>query len=192
MPSLKDASESEEAVAMMVVSHGVLLKHIFRQFTLRLPARTIYMGSWRNWNVVCSQSLNIRQWSNTGYLELHFSPSTSLHTQGLPAHEIEYRKGMGGITKDWMTLSVEPMKSGSGRDKLDGHQSIPSETDMNIDETNMQLMPVPERGKSFPFSWVTLIVTVNGTAHLRSLKRTGGGIGSAKFDKCQTTLHKFL
>ena len=192
IPSLEDASKSEEAVAMMVVSHGVMLKYISRQFTSQLPAGSLYHGSWKDCNVLCPQSLDIRQWSNTGYLELHFSPVKTLQHHNLFAPVLDYRKGMEDVTKDRTSSLAEAVKLRSDKDKLDDGQRIQFGAASNMEERNMHLKAVPKRTKNFPDSWITLIVTVNGTMHLRSLKRTGGGIGSAKHDKHQKTLHDLL
>jgi broad specificity phosphatase PhoE len=40
--------------------------------------------------------------------------------------------------------------------------------------------------------WTTTIKTVNGRAHLKGLKRTGGGVGSAKFEEGQKTMESFF
>ena len=37
-----------------------------------------------------------------------------------------------------------------------------------------------------------LINTVNGKDHLKHLKRTGGGVGSSKFDDKQKTIESFF
>ncbi|KAF2497904.1 phosphoglycerate mutase-like protein [Lophium mytilinum] len=40
--------------------------------------------------------------------------------------------------------------------------------------------------------WTTVIETVNGKSHLQGFKRTGGGVGSAKYDAGQKTLDTFF
>ena len=192
MPTLKDASRFEDSVTM-VVSHGIMLKYIFRQFALRLPTKPLFIGSMSECNVVYSQSMeDLLHWSNTGYLELHFHRSGSLQTQEFHASMVKSRGGPRRIETHLTSSQTKSLISTTDEEKFCDLYRVRPDIEVNKDEANMLSKVTPDNGKDFPNLWKTLIVTVNGTLHLRSLKRTGGGIGSAKYDKRQTTLHRFL
>ncbi|RMZ74239.1 phosphoglycerate mutase family [Pyrenophora seminiperda CCB06] len=52
--------------------------------------------------------------------------------------------------------------------------------------------PSPAGMSRITQGWTTTILTINGKDHLRSLKRTGGGVGSARHDASQKRIDTFF
>ena len=134
---------AESVVA--VVSHGIILNHLWRCFMKLFPKRSVALAP--GLELVGDRTVGLDylgSWSNTGYLELHIQQAIT---------------------------DVDAVKSNS-------------------------LQPVPQpprRNTDFPPTSLKMVVkTVNGTEHLKSLKRTRGGVGSAKYDEGQKKIESFF
>ena len=191
IPTLRTVSNVDNSV-IIVVSHGIILKYVLRQFALRLPTRSLFLGVREESNIIDLKSLDdLCQWSNTGYVELRFERSKCT------SYERDYASS-GDSGEEAVRSGAKSTSSGSGSSNVGNCENKPIERHdtrpgIGIETDNSGAWDKPTSANNlFPNSWVTLVETVNGTDHLRSLKRTGGGIGSAKYDKKQKTLNGFL
>jgi len=142
----KDAAAKEKAVA--IVSHGIILSHLWRTFLKLLPKDSVSLApgvSIGSGGVTPLEYLG--GWSNTGYLELDVQKRSQEKT---------------------------------GRNAVCSASSqFPERAHSPISESSLSSCKV-------------IIKTVNGKAHLQGLKRTKGGVGSAKFDEGQKSIDSFF
>ena len=190
-PTLRAASNSDKSV-IMVMSHGIILKYILLQFASQLPDKSIFLGNSEGNNAIDMKSLNdLCYWANTSYVELRFERSTSIscehyNTSGDNGSEESINNKHDLTSHESGAFIVKGYK-----DKLIDFKNNRPGLEVKINNRSMRDTPI-SRGSDFPDSWVTLVEAVNGTKHLTSLKRTGGGIGRARFDKRQKTLKSFV
>lgn len=191
LPTLRTASNSGSSV-IMVMSHGIILRYIVRQFALRLPEKTLFMGTCEEENIIDPKSLDdLCQWSNTGYVELRFEKLIGISCEYHHAFGYDSGEETSYGEADLTSSSPRSLTVGGRENKLIGQ--CDGRTCAEVKPNNSSMRHKYTSGNIiFPNSWVTLVETVNGAKHLQSLKRTGGGIGSAKFDKRQKTLKSFL
>ncbi|MCJ1260666.1 hypothetical protein MMC22_000528 [Lobaria immixta] len=136
----------EQIVA--VVSHGVILSHLWRCFLKLFPKGSVALNP--NLSVGVKGTPVVLEylggWSNTGYLELDILPA----------------------------LADAVAANGSA---VTGQQ-VPQSLSKSLSPR-----PIPLR---------MIVKTVNGKEHLKSLKRTGGGVGSSKHDEGQRKIDSFF
>ena len=143
----KEAGTKEKAIA--IVSHGIILSHLWRSFLKLLPkdAVSLFPGvSIGSGGVTPIEYLG--GWSNTGYLEL-----------------------------DVQKRSHQPT----------GSRRLSSASSQSRDRRSASSTPSADQ-----LDCKVTIKTVNNKAHLQGLKRTKGGVGSAKFDEGQKSLDSFF
>lgn len=191
LPTLRTASNSDSSV-IMVVSHGIILRYILRQFALRLPERSLFMGTCEEENIIDPRLLDdLCQWSNTGYVELRFEKLIGTSCEYHNAFGYDGGEETSHREANLTSSSPESLAVEGRVNKLTCH--CDGRTCAEVKPNNGNIRHKYTSGNSiFPNTWVTLVETVNGAKHLQSLKRTGGGIGSAQFDKRQKTLKGFL
>ena len=146
LPIIYKEGAKEKAVA--IVSHGIILSHLWKSFLKLLPKDSVSLSpeiSIGSGRVTPLEYLG--GWSNTGYLELDLS-----------------RRSQEATSND--ILGSTPSQSS----KMDSSSSA-----------SLSLA-----------SHKVIIKTVNGKAHLQGLKRTKGGVGSAKFDEDQKSIDSFF
>ncbi|KAL9083453.1 MAG: hypothetical protein Q9165_008529 [Trypethelium subeluteriae] len=186
-----------------VVSHGMLLSSLWKCILRRLPARSVGIAP----TVEASQSFtdleHLGGWSNTGYLEVKLSKhkADAINKTGSedpPSSSASKERGLDRIR--------EGMPSQRDREAVGDDTTIAEPIGHTDDSEAQQAESLasssPQLGTSEPAvahgpikllqEWTTTIITVNGKSHLRGLKRTGGGVGSAKFEEGQKTLETFF
>ncbi|KAI1497446.1 phosphoglycerate mutase-like protein [Biscogniauxia marginata] len=132
-----------ENVAVVVVSHGIILNVLLKALLGRYPTRSSQSHSQRNdrWDVI-SEYLTV--WSNTGVLQ------AKLEAQAISSPK--QAAGAAGSSNKKSTESDHPLQA---------RVQLTIELTDNVD-------------------------------HLQGLKKTKGGIGSAKFDSRQRTMDSFF
>lgn len=128
-PSLDEALHSNKAQSIVVVAHGAIHTHIWRQFMSRFKSETAD-------TTLASQSSN-----------------ASL--QGIP---------------------LDAFLANTGYHEVIVSRRPPSST----------------KSAQHAYSFSIAVSSINSRDHLSGLKKTKGGIGSAKFDKKQKTIQSFL
>ena len=140
---LRDERLKEES-KVAVVSHGIILSHLWRCLLKILPRNsvTVVPGLFlegRGRNVL--EHLGV--WSNTGYLELDIHP--------VPTN---------AVAIDTIRPMAQPLRQ--------------------------------EQDPLGDIALTMVIKSVNSTEHLKTLKRTRGGVGSSKYDEGQKKIESFF
>ena len=202
-----EPSESEDIVA--VVSHGILLSSLWRCLLRRLPAKSVHLAP----EILGSQPFvdleHLGGWSNTGYLELSLTQVQPIALSEAKAGSVsavaqsqatETGFTQGSVSSKQSTTSIVASEDNTASFKLGDDTVRVLQTEKTIVPLTSPIPPsdVPKSLPTPPNStwmlngWTAMIRTVNGKAHLRGLKRTGGGVGSAKFEEGQKTLETFF
>jgi len=153
-----------EEETVVVVAHGIILSYLWRAVLKHFERSKIILGS----GVVIGEGRGIEHlggWANTGYLDLEIKRN-AMTVQNL-----------GGDSLEKPSPSNDPTRN-------------PLEPDIsNTVATPPQAPPAPKS----TISDLSLVVkAVNSQEHLRGLKKTRGGIGSAKHDEKQQTMESFF
>jgi len=189
-------------LTIAIVSHGIFLSTLWKCMLRRLPARSISLCS--DLQATARPSLeHLGGWSNTGYLELLMSqsetrnsahPTDAAASPSLKAHMSEPKITGPDDTVGAVALSGTAI-----------HTETPVAEDLTahvIDvATTGDVMPVKALAKHttshtseprIAHGWTTTILTINGKDHLKGLKRTGGGVGSSRYDQSQRGIESFF
>ncbi|KAI9708642.1 MAG: hypothetical protein M1820_003860 [Bogoriella megaspora] len=186
LPLLHMEDCSDEAV-VAIVSHGILLKNLWRCLLRRLPTKSVELAP----EISASQTFvdleHLGSWSNTGYLELDFVKKSSLPPT--PSDVLDTRTDEVPVFPDQGAISA----------------TVAIDTITYSDSSNALLFSIPvtstppdgpsansTQASKILGGYNTTIRTINGRAHLKALKRTGGGVGSAKFEEGQKTIETFF
>ncbi|KAF2272796.1 phosphoglycerate mutase-like protein [Westerdykella ornata] len=156
-----------------VVSHGIFLSVLWSQLLSRLPRNNVTLSSDVMASIRGYSLERLGGWSNTGYLELHVK-TIAMYTAASAPNQ--------SLTADPDTVhSYAKAQSGL-------HNSAP-------DSRNVAAKPFVDFGRSksrLLHSWLVTIEAVNARDHLKGLKRTRGGIGSASHDASQQSIDRFF
>lgn len=156
--------------AIAVVSHGILLSHLWRRLLLRLPPKSVTIAP----DIIASKGTIVLQhlggWSNTGYLQL------------LLTSEAE------GTAADRQLSPPRTAFSDTGLSHSAAEMGIRKEVTKDDDPVAGGSITAPK----LLFSWSTLIVAIDRKDHLVGLKRQRGGIGRSAHDEGQQKLTGFF
>lgn len=151
--------------AIAVVSHGILLSHLWRRLLLRLPPKTVTVAP----DIIANKGSIVLQhlggWSNTGYLQLLMSKE----------EEHSSKPSLAPV----QSISTDKSPSGPGPENTVPTGGSPRPTESNL---------TPKR----LVGWETLIVAIDRKDHLVGLKRQRGGIGRSAHDEGQQKLTGFF
>lgn len=166
-PLLLADQKANKVVA--VVSHGILLSVLWRCLLMRFAPQTVMLAPGVGTNASFRPLAYLPAWSNTGYLELDLiptggDPANVDADKPIPAlHSVALSHGDASIASS--IPAVEPYAEGSS--------SALTVTPLLAD-------------------WRMTVKTLNGKDHLSNLKRTGGGVGSSKYDERQKNIEGFF
>jgi broad specificity phosphatase PhoE len=160
-----------------IVSHGILLGVLWRSILQRLPPKSI---SYDPELLASHGRIDLERlggWSNTGYmeLELRLTAKAQKELATLPPQSIKPLFPTASVA----TLAVVS----TGSEKL------------SVIPTSVEATPsIPQEvvARVLLTSWATTIHAINSTKHLVGLKRTGGGVGSARHDSKQKSIDTFF
>lgn len=138
-PLLPRHGSAREAV-IAIVSHGIILSHLWRCILGRFALQNVRLASTSPRDT--SNLGHIGPWSNTGYLDLEI--------------QIAHPRERGDVNPYSRNVS--------------GASDVASTLDTRI----------------------LTIKAINSIAHLKGLKRTGGGVGSSKFDDDQKKIEHYF
>ncbi|KAF2839682.1 phosphoglycerate mutase-like protein [Patellaria atrata CBS 101060] len=184
---LLEYSNPENDLIIAVVSHGIMLTHLWRRLLLRLPPHSVRLTP----ELLANQRMIILEhlggWSNTGFLELEMNKTRAVE-RSPPDDTVE---GPANSVPDEVAKALEEaivddvITSNEGRNRVSSpnpSKSIPSSTESPTTTTAPRLL----------HGWTTTIKVINGREHVKGLKRTGGGVGSSKHDGSQKSLESFF
>lgn len=184
LPLMHELSTSNEYV-VAVVSHGIMLSALWKRLLLRLPSRSVTLSP----ELAATTPISLEHlggWSNTGYLELHMARAAPVPTRTLtPPASVPYASE---YDRTLLADGVYTHKSAelTAADVTTANRSVPS---LNAQKCMTAYPPtVPQ----IAHGWMTVIRTVNGREHLKSLKRTRGGVGSSRYDASQKNIESFF
>ena len=179
-PLLQQEYHSHKDV-VMIVSHGVLLKHIWCQFISRLPTIGLYYNYAEKHNQITKTFLyQFSQWSNTGYIQVLCVKNLDVrYVQHTTENATKMDTVNNGPTDLTLGRSID-LGIKAGPTHIYNVQRLDGNSNRRMNE------------EGFHKGWKIVVEIVNGDTHLKSLKRTGGGIGSARHDKKQKRIDTFL
>lgn len=169
LPLLRKGPEHSPG-AIAIVSHGILLSHLWRRLLLRLPSNSIKIAP----DVIASKGGSIvlqhlGGWSNTGYLQLLLTPENESLTADLPLSSLPTSINDASLCHAGPAKDVEEC--------VDHDRDVPR---------------VPNATPKLLAGWSTLIVAIDRKDHLVGLKRQRGGIGRSAHDEGQQKLTGFF
>ncbi|KAF2263237.1 phosphoglycerate mutase-like protein [Lojkania enalia] len=173
-----------------IVSHGIMLSILWKRLLLRLPPKSVAFSPELSERVRCRSLEHLGGWSNTGYLELHLQKTMveDLVSVVIPATPSDLDSRLTGDAPT--NTQAEMSRLEDARAKFASTMVGTSSTD----DTRSQLATsvVKQLPVRLAHGWTTVIQTMNGRDHLKGLKRTGGGVGSARHDTSQQNVESFF
>lgn len=175
-----DKPSAEGSVA--VVSHGMLLSHLWRRLLLRLPRRSLTIAP----EVTTARGDLVLEhlggWSNTGYLQLLIRADVS--ASGPLTEPTPSEAGKSRSTSDTQTLETPippPM------------EPVAAAVEVGSKRLEINQGPIPSAADSKMLAgYSTVIKMVDSKQHLAGLKRQRGGIGRSAHDEKQKKLDGFF
>lgn len=168
MPLFEKASACEKHV-VAIVSHGMLLSHLWRRILRRLPPKTVSI----NPEVTSARGSIVLEhlggWSNTGYLELSLSQE--------------------GAAVATVTESTETTLDSTSAASSVACGTTEQHASSSTDFTGTITTTTSSRVLS---GWSLLIQGIDRKDHLVGLKRQRGGIGRTAHDDKQQKIHSFF
>lgn len=185
VPLLEAPADSKDKV-VAVVSHGILLSVLWKRLLLRLPLRSVAFSPEVLANARGYSLEHLGSWSNTGYLELLMQ---RVAMQELPAAagDAVPPSNLESVSSQDIAAETAPQRARQAASSSTRTSAEHATNASNESAPSAQsLMPEPTLG------WTTLVQVVNGRDHLKGLKRTGGGVGSARHDASQKNIDSFF
>lgn len=187
-----DYDENSVEHMVVVVSHGILLSHLWRRLLLRLPERSVRIAS----KVATTKGQIVLEhlggWSNTGFLELRIQLQSSSTT------EIGLQKDDALDEPKHAVNETVPSTSIPLPDTPLLPNQVDEVSDAGVVEDSTLSTSRTSEPSHRPLStrclhgYATTILTIDGKAHLQGFKRTRGGIGRAQYDEKQKTMDSFF
>lgn len=180
---LFDGDESPVEHVVVVVSHGILLSHLWRRLLLRLPRKSVSVAP----EVVTARGQltleHLGGWSNTGFLEISIRHGAS-HAAGSRQDDSDQPLA-AAVSEPSSPLSITPPLQ-TGQVGESGVATSPSPREAGSVHSPVAL---PTRRLD---GCTTMILNVDGKHHLQGFKRTRGGIGRIEYDEKQKTMDSFF
>ncbi|EME48861.1 hypothetical protein DOTSEDRAFT_67802 [Dothistroma septosporum NZE10] len=172
MPLFAVKSERPRTV-VAVVSHGILLSHLWRRLLARFDSKTVTVAP----EVIAARGSIVLEhlggWSNTGYLELVLDSSK-------PALEMCLAETVAA----WTTCADE--LPALDREKVDRTATTIESVPPSADDSEKTITGSALKG------WTMVIRGIDRKEHLTGLKRQRGGIGRSAHDSSQKKLDSFF
>ncbi|EME88939.1 uncharacterized protein MYCFIDRAFT_25350 [Pseudocercospora fijiensis CIRAD86] len=173
-----------------IVSHGMLLSHLWRRLLLRLPSKSITVDP----AVTAARGPVVLQhlggWSNTGYLELAIRRIASPLQSSVDASTALSSQSSA------VTLSTDADTfNDAAEEKLKDLPKPPSDRSASSGPKHSTPEAVIESSSEplcLSTGWTTVIVSIDRKDHLAGLKRQRGGIGRSAHDEKQGRLESFF
>lgn len=192
---------AEHVVA--IVSHGILLSHLWRRLLLRLQPKTVVVTH----EVLASRGRLVLEhlggWSNTGFLELSIQAvdSSAGSEVKLAANSITELTTANKDKADTLLPessfhdSVDTLPAQGVNDDIEtplpASQSDPL-GDVSLTKQIVDLETSEKKALRLLDGYRTTILMIDGKEHLTGLKRMRGGISRAEHDEKQRTMDSFF
>jgi broad specificity phosphatase PhoE len=169
MPIIQASTEHTQQV-IAVVSHGIMLSALWKRLLKRLPPHSVSLSA--ELAATPRPSLeHLGGWSNTGYLELYMTQGSVLEPA---ATATETHNPNVTMSQRAPAPSIDMALCPPARNIVSPAVTFQSDSPRIV------------------HGWTTVIETINGKAHLQTLKRTGGGVGSSRHDASQRNIDSFF
>lgn len=186
--SVLQAAPSDHQYVICIVSHGIMLSSLWKAILRRQLPSTVTLDQEA---IIAGKPLALEHlggFSNTGYLHLEFTKVEDA-VKG-PVTDTETPRGGAAIS-----LGTQSQITGNTA-QASADNAAPSDV-QNFDSAAISLpageAEVHEGPKSTKDAKFRILVRViNGKEHLKGLKRTGGGVGSSKYDEGQKSIETFF
>jgi hypothetical protein len=170
-----------------IVSHGIMLSVLWKRLLRRLPPRNVKFAPEIVLNSRGPTLERLGAWSNTGYLELYMR-KVALHGASSGVAPVLHPTSNSAPSEGVSGQATEEGANG-------GVRPAPGQLRTTSHEADNVATPGLSSGSPSPPTnvlrdWQTAIQTVNGTDHLKTLKRTRGGVGSSRFDPSQQSIDR--
>lgn len=176
---LRAKAENE---AVVIVAHGIILSHLWRCILRRFDKCNVSLAA----GILPDSRMGLEYlggWSNTGYLDLDIKEKTAAPVSRIIASEnpvIRLSPTDDSSTSD-RTLEATPP---SLYDRSHAQTSSPKSKVLKSSSHTDSALKL--------WSMSLVVKAVNNQEHLRGLKKTRGGIGSAQHDDKQQTMDSFF
>ncbi|KAI7097941.1 hypothetical protein KC365_g13349 [Hortaea werneckii] len=199
-------NEEDEELVVAVVSHGMLLMHLWRRLLLRLPRKSLTIAP----EVIEARGSVVLEhlggWGNTGYLELVLTKGA----QDVTPKSADTEPLHHGQEPPHASLGPNPSTDGAqaalstestADDTIASPTPVPQTAEVGEAEAKAEATPQTsaELGLGYDASgphilhgWSTTILAIDSKHHLGGLKRQRGGIGSLAHDEGQKKLDSFF
>ncbi|KAI6872219.1 hypothetical protein KC338_g2230 [Hortaea werneckii] len=212
VPLLRGNEEDDELV-VAVVSHGMLLMHLWRRLLLRLPRKSLTIApevTEARGSVVLE---HLGGWGNTGFLELSLTKEARdvaiepadneprHHAQDPPHAPPEPSPPTRGAQAEDSQAKAALSTDSSTGDAVAPPTPVPPPAEVGEAEakaeatpqTSIELGPGKDPSETpILHGWSTTILAIDSKQHLGGLKRQRGGIGSLAHDEGQKKLDSFF
>lgn len=212
----KEESEVERKETVLIVSHGIILGHLWRAILARIPRGNITVSIAAQTALEGRGLEHLGGWSNTAYLEVDIEPVSKENKnevkdggEALEAEVGEMREQ--GEEQGKEDAGMKRLRKDDEDEERPEDATMPPEIDVSFTSPNQLRPPSPPPPSTAsphsPFSSSTTntsqnskaikslkirILSINNTTHLTGLKKTKGGIGSARYDEGQKTIESFF
>lgn len=176
-----------ESSVVAIVSHGIALSVLWKRILFRLPPSSVQFSPTISAEREPAALEHLGRWDNTCYVEL------SLHSRrtGEPSRPPSYPPFANAEP-----VAADPFEADNADAITETPESEPAtgpgvnvEASADLDFSS----PVPGCSTDVGFGSVQMIVErINSKEHLKNLKRTGGGVGSSRFDSSQKSIESFF
>jgi len=185
--NLLAAAPSDHQYVICIVSHGIMLSSLWKAILRRQLPNTVTLDQEA---IIAGKPLALEHlggFSNTGYLHLEFTKAeTIVNSQ---ATNTETPLGEVAISSDTVS-HVEHTKT-----KTSASEDAHSDVQTVLGSAATAVPSVEDEVRQDYVEQVRfkiLVRMINGKEHLKGLKRTGGGVGSSKYDEGQKSIETFF
>jgi len=171
---------------VVVVAHGIILSYLWRTLLKRFEAKSVTV---RPEVVLGDRGLDyMGGWSNTGYLDLeinHKPIQSAVNKQAETSDTVTVADSPFAVDK----ISTRPLSEAKATTVVDLNSTLTSPMAIIPSDAAAATTSSP----SIELRDLLLVVkSVNNLEHLKGLKKTRGGIGSARHDDKQQTVDRFF
>lgn len=190
---LKEAPSDHQYV-MCVVSHGIMLSSLWKAILRRQLPNTVSLDQEA---IVIGKPLALEHlggFSNTGFLHLEFTRCEDADDTAATPPEgalvAQAGSSIGAQTQDPSISTVAQITAKQQDSPSDVHPV--SEPAVTAPASTPDGCKTETTNRRQDVNFNITVKVINGKEHLKGLKRTGGGVGSSKFDEGQKSIETFF
>lgn len=188
---LLDGPDDAPDPVVAVVSHGIFLSTLWKRLLRRLQAKSILLSP--DLQKTARFSLeHLGGWSNTGYLDLHMTRNGVERSSLIADAALSKPDMIQPIeSKPSDTIGVVDAPHTPPKEVTTGKATAAGVTTLAVSAPSARTT-LRTSCVRMARGWTTLILAINGKDHLKSLKRTRGGVGSSRHDASQKGIESFF